>query len=259
MSQNTDMGQEASPSGILSCPNGNRKGSYPTYTIRESARAKHVRLRISSRDGSLTIVVPKGFDHRELPGVIEQKRRWIERVQQQVAEQCQSIELEGSDGLPTVVNLRAISEEWRVEYRELRGREVAPERTLIVYGEIENMAGCKQAVCRWLHDKARLHLVSWLAGLSARHNLVVARVAVRSQRTRWGSCSQRNGINLNQKLLFLPPLMAEQVMLHELCHTVHHDHSQRFWGLLRSFSPDTTSLEVELRAAWRYVPAWADR
>jgi hypothetical protein len=131
--------------------------------------------------------------------------------------------------------------------------------TLLIHGAVENTDACSYTLSRWLQRKARAHLIPWLTHLSARHNLPIARVAVKSQRTRWGSCSERDGINLNQKLLFLPPPMVEQVMLHELCHTAHHNHSEQFWLFLQSLSPGCTSLEAELKTAWRYVPSWLDR
>ncbi len=229
------------------------------YTVLESPRAKHVRLRISMRDGSLTIVVPRRFNRREIPDVVAGKRPWIDRVRRRVAEQRRAAGADDGDGLPALIRLPAIGEEWRVDYRNGdRSTEPPPDWTLVVHGTTDDDAACKRAITNWLQRKARAALLPWLDDLASRHNLRVARVAVRSQRTRWGSCSERNGINLNQKLLFLPPPMVEQVMLHELCHTVHHNHSHDFWRLLRSLSADCDKLETQLRSAWRYVPAWID-
>ena len=229
------------------------------YTIKESARAKHVRLLVSTRDGSVTVVIPKGFDRREIPEVLEHKRRWIERIRRKVAEHHAAADPDESGDLPALIRLRAIDEEWRVEYRTVRP-PAAPDRfALVIDGVIENADACRYTLSRWLRNKAGAHLRPWLTDLSARNDLPISRVAVRSQRTRWGSCSARSCVNLNQKLLFLPPPMVEQVMLHELCHTVHHNHSGNFWRLLESLSPNCRLLEAELRTAWRYVPAWLDR
>jgi len=82
-------------------------------------------------------------------------------------------------------------------------------------------------------------------------------VLVRSQRSRWGSCSRRRAISLNQKLLFVPPPLVRYVFLHELCHTVHFDHSPAFWAFLAQREPRWKALDEELDMAWRYVPLWA--
>jgi len=84
------------------------------------------------------------------------------------------------------------------------------------------------------------------------------RVLVKSQRTRWGSCSRRKTISLNLKLLFIPQDLAQYVLIHELCHTVHLNHSQKFWALLTRHEPDCKNKEKELRSAGRFVPAWID-
>jgi hypothetical protein len=230
------------------------------YTIRESARAKHIRLLVSVRDGGLTVVVPKGFDRRRIPKVLRERRPWIERAQKRIAEQRRRSGSEVGDGLPVSVNLRAIGEEWHIEYRARSETEDSGgsdgRRTLCVRGAVEDKAGCKRALRRWVHAQARRHLVPRVLELSRRHRLPIARVTVRSQRTRWGSCSERNSISLNEKLVFLPPRLVSQLMVHELCHTVHHNHSKEFWALVEALSPGCRELERELRTAWRYVPAW---
>jgi predicted metal-dependent hydrolase len=81
-------------------------------------------------------------------------------------------------------------------------------------------------------------------------------VAVRAQRSRWGSCSSQGDISLNYQVLFLPPELARHVLLHELCHTVRLDHSPRFWRTVERFEPELPRLRAEMRRAWSHVPAW---
>jgi len=230
------------------------------YTVRESARAKHVRLLVSVRDGGLTVVVPKGFDRRRIPKVVRERRPWIERAQRRIVEQRRRSGSEVGDGLPVSVDLRAIGEEWHIEYcARSEAKDFGSSdgrRTLCVRGAIGDKAGCKRALRRWVHGQARRHLVPRVQELSQRHRLPIARVTVRSQRTRWGSCSERNSISLNEKLIFLPPRLVSQLMVHELCHTVYHNHSKEFWALVEALSPRCRELEGELRTAWSYVPAW---
>ena len=86
----------------------------------------------------------------------------------------------------------------------------------------------------------------------------VGKVLVKSQRTRWASCSGRGNVSLNLKLLFVPAPLVRYVFIHELCHLVHPNHSRDFWGLVASHEPDYRKPDRELRQAWRYVPAWLD-
>jgi hypothetical protein len=64
-------------------------------------------------------------------------------------------------------------------------------------------------------------------------------------------------VSVNRNLLFLPPELAEHVLLHELCHLREMNHSPRFWRLLEALDAETGKRKVELRSAWKYVPSWA--
>jgi predicted metal-dependent hydrolase len=93
---------------------GAGEAASPGYAIEESDRAKHVRLRVSVRDGSLIVVIPKGFDRRRIPEVLREKRRWIERARKRVAEQRQQPDSDRTDGLPVLIRLRAVDDEWQI-------------------------------------------------------------------------------------------------------------------------------------------------
>ncbi|HXV97711.1 MAG TPA: M48 family metallopeptidase, partial [Anaerolineae bacterium] len=99
-------------------------------------------------------------------------------------------------------------------------------------------------------------LVSWLTEMSRIENLPFKRAAIRGQKSRWGSCSSTGTISLNYKLLFLPVSLVRYVLIHELCHTRYLNHSKKFWSLVKQKEPAYKAAQIELRAAWRYVPGW---
>lgn len=71
-----------------------------------------------------------------------------------------------------------------------------------------------------------------------RHGVKFSRVAVRDQRTRWGSCSAAGTISLNWRLIMTPPETSDYIIIHELMHTEEMNHSHRFWRLVREACPD---------------------
>ncbi len=85
------------------------------------------------------------------------------------------------------------------------------------------------------------------------------RLAVRRQRTRWGSCSTRGTISLNCCLMFQRPEVVRYLLIHELAHVRHMNHSARFWDLVARYCPDCRPLDRELLDGWRRVPSWVFR
>jgi hypothetical protein len=87
-----------------------------------------------------------------------------------------------------------------------------------------------------LRREAKSYLPQRLFELSSRYGLVFNNLYIKNVKTLWGSCSSRNNINLNIHLMRLPDHLIDYVLLHELCHTIHKDHSPRFWRHLEQMT-----------------------
>lgn len=83
-----------------------------------------------------------------------------------------------------------------------------------------------------LRKLAKAWLPARLQLLASHYGFTYGRVAIKNNRTNWGSCSARNNINLNLHLMRLPEHLRDYVILHELCHLRHHDHGENFHRLL---------------------------
>ncbi len=94
---------------------------------------------------------------------------------------------------------------------------------------------------------ARKILVQRLDELANKHGLKYNRVFVRNQKTRWGSCSSKNNISLNAKLVKLPEKLMDYIILHELVHTRVKNHGKKFYAELGRFVADQKSLDSELK------------
>lgn len=90
----------------------------------------------------------------------------------------------------------------------------------------------RQAIKAALRHRAKQILPQRLAQLAAQHSLKYTSANVRDSHSRWGSCSTRGSISLSIYLVLLPIELIDYVLRHELCHTVHMNHSQQFWALL---------------------------
>lgn len=109
---------------------------------------------------------------------------------------------------------------------------------------------------QWLRQKAWLYLPEHLAEVSKEHNLSFSDLSIRAQKSRWGSCNSHKKISLNAKLLFLPRHLVEYVIIHELCHTKHLNHSPKFWNLVEHHLPHYRKSEHEIKHEKHFIPEW---
>jgi len=243
----------------------------PDYTVRESKKAKHVGIKLSVREG-MVIVVPYGYNQKKIPSVLKKKQQWITKNYKKIEKERELILCETPDNLsnelPNHISLRAISEEWDVEYRPTTAKYIkikescnSEVNSLIIYGPVKDKLKCRKILQNWLNKKARNHLIPWLDDMSIELGLQVSDITIRNQSGRWGSCSSKRHININQKLLFLPEELVSYIFIHELCHIKHMNHSKSFWSLIKQFEPDYKEYERQTKAdGWhRYIPLWSEK
>ncbi|MCC6532035.1 MAG: M48 family metallopeptidase [Burkholderiales bacterium] len=230
------------------------------YTVRVSPRARYVRLYVSPHKG-LEIVVPRGFNCKHLPAVLSQKSAWIERALERVRPQRERLLAPMPWRLPEHIHFPAVDAAW-----EVRARWTGAKRLSInfhrpgqveIQGPVDDPALGRHLLGRFLLVQAENHLPRLLTALSHDTQLSYNRVSIRRQRSRWGSCSAHSAISLNAALLFLPHHLARYVLVHELCHTVHLNHSRNFWALVARHCPQYRAAEREMRTARDFVPRWA--
>ncbi|RKZ37991.1 MAG: hypothetical protein DRQ37_00510 [Gammaproteobacteria bacterium] len=106
----------------------------------------------------------------------------------------------------------------------------------------------------WYQDEARRELPQRLRRIAVLLSVSPAGISVRNQRTRWGSCSAGGRISLNWRLLMLPARLADYVIVHELCHLRHLNHSAAFWNTVAAAIPDHRQRRGELRALEGALP-----
>jgi predicted metal-dependent hydrolase len=234
----------------------------PEYNVRHSAKARNIRLKVTPEDG-LIVVVPRGYDEERIPAILQRKKAWIADAMDRAAQTRRFLEPKPSTYLPERLNLEAVSESWAVTYCSNGMRSGIALRA--AKGTITLTAARKitrDAVIRKLNDWLRLRVRDSLfplaRSLAEKHRLPLRRLLVKSQRTRWASCSARKNLALNTKLLFLPPDLVRYVLIHELCHLREMSHSRQFWLHVQSTCPDYRVLDSRLRDAWKMLPSWLD-
>lgn len=109
----------------------------------------------------------------------------------------------------------------------------------------------KSKYTRWDYKKhkeaARVLVHARVAHLNTFYGFKVGRISIRDTKTRWGSCSKKGNLNFSYKILFLPPHMADYIVVHELCHLGEFNHSENFWNLVAKMVPEHKAIRKELK------------
>lgn len=232
---------------------------FPEYTVRQSEKTKHIRLKVTPKDG-LCVVLPAGVDRKIIPGLLKRKKAWISDALQRARETRRFLEPRPAMHLPNVLRLVALGETLQITYchqdRSPGIRLRIDKGDMIISGSKLERVAVIRKIKEWLRMRVRDNLFPIAQKQADIHHLHVRRMMVKSQRTRWASCSAQKNLALNTKLLFLSPELVRYVLVHELSHTVQMNHSKEFWQLLASFEPRYRFLDQALRGAWKTVPQW---
>ncbi len=98
-----------------------------------------------------------------------------------------------------------------------------------------------------LRLEAKYHLPEWLEEIAQKHRFTYNHIYIKNLKSRWGSCSCQNNINLNLHLMRLPHDLIQYVLCHELVHTIHKNHGNDFWSCLLSIEPDAKGKQKKIR------------
>lgn len=230
------------------------------YTIRRSKRAKRIGLRIVP-DRGLELVLPIGVSEAKGLAFLQAQEDWVKKYQHWIEPKAQLSDLEKFK-LPTELFLQAIHQVIPIRYLRNTNHSKASVNlrlqagTLFVYGNCRDFQPCLAPMRRFLMELAYQYFSPQLLAFSDEMRLPYQTVTFRGQRTRWGSCSSEAKISLNYKLLFLPKELVDYVMIHELSHLKHMDHSVAFWDLVQSYCPNYRILKKQLKEANASIPVW---
>ena len=207
-------------------------------------RARHYILRLRE-NGLVRVTVPWSGTRAEAEQFLLERRDWIARQRHR---QHQGTGREhGPWRAGSRVAFRGVEEPLEVTPAGGRFRVSVGGETLIV-PPLE-AANLRARVEGHLRRLASRELPARLGELARAHGFAVAGVSIRNQRTRWGSCSPSGRISLNWRLIQVPPAVRDYVLLHELTHLRHLNHSARFWRELARLCPHHAEARRWLRSA----------
>ncbi len=248
------------------------------YSIRVSKRAKYMRLTVSLEKG-VVVVVPTSMSQRAMVKLasefVSSKQLWLTETINKLQQRKQSSPTIEMCQLPETITLKAIEQVFFVNYQSVTTDEghsnadgsspaakasITLQQTNTYELEISGDLSDKKKVFALLEaffkSYARHYLEQRLTQFSQEFNLPYNRLTVRAQKTRWGSCSSKKNINLNYRLLFIDKELLDYILLHELVHTIHMNHSRLFWEYLESIMEDACNRDKQVNQITKELPCW---
>jgi predicted metal-dependent hydrolase len=207
------------------------------YRVRRSSRARHPRIVVDA-DG-VEVVVPRRMALRHVQPLVDEKRRWIERTLRRYRQAVEAMPAPRLDDGGSVPYLgRELELRVRVECGRVRDHVARRGDVLYVKLGQPGEDAVREALERWYRRRARVEVTARLDAAVRRAGTGYSRLTIRSQRTRWASCSSGGAMSFNWRLLLAPEPILDYVVEHEVAHLEVLDHSPRFWALLGSRCPE---------------------
>jgi len=178
------------------------------YEIRVSTRAKRLTLTVHP-DGRVVATKPKRISQKAVEAFLAKHWEWIERAK----------------------------ETFQKRAAKKRTDQIAlprPRKSSLAYKEARK--------------EARVLVTERLKHFNELYDFTYGTISIRDQKTRWGSCSAKGNLSFNYRIVYLPKEIQDYIVVHELCHTKEHNHSERFWAQVGRTIPEHVSLRKALRS-----------
>ena len=207
-----------------------------TYTLIQAVR-RDVLFQALPEAG-IRVYAPKYMSLREIDRMVRERAEELTRMQREVDQRLEAHRrahrlTDGSailiEGRPHILRLRQ---------GQRRTGRISEGEYILTLPDPEDDEAVRAAIRSTLSTMALKRIRERLDHYIPRVGRAPGRIAIRDQKSRWGSCSQKGNVNFNWKLIMAPPQALDYVVVHELCHLYEFNHSPRFWQLVERQLPD---------------------
>ena len=230
------------------------------YVFKRVPRRRHVHI-LTNDEGTIEVRAPWRFSLRGAREVLRENAEWVLQALDTVRERlAQRPRLVTGTRLPLLdgslrLDIRPQAQIDMFECaRPWRGRAERWGTTLRIRAASLDESELRTLIERWYRREAATYLTGRVEHYSMELGVRPSKVAVRGQRSRWGSCSGKGTVSLNWRLMMVPSALADYVVIHEMCHLRHMNHSPQFWTMVAGVVPDYRQRRRSLNALQGHLP-----
>ena len=213
------------------------------YTIQKSVKRRKLTITIE-RDRKVVVHAPEGLSDEKIRQVVESKRRWIHEKTGH-SQKYQTLPHPPGKELVSGESALYLGRQYRIEVVKngLAGIQFS-HRFLIPASQGKK----RQEVLReWYINRAKEKIVQQVKLHARRLGVDIAGVKIVDSRYRWGSCTLKNNVNFNWRLIKAPMFVIDYVIVHELSHLIEANHTPRFWNIVSAQTPTMDKAKVWLK------------
>ena len=204
-------------------------GDIGVVFLRRSSRARRYLLRV--KDGRVYATMPMRGSEREMISFVNEQR--VRLLQLLENAPCRPLLDENAELKAQTFSLRIVRTSLNNIYTILKDgvfQISCPQEMDFSCERIQKLLW--KIIENSLRHEAKRVLPERIKHLAEEHDFSYAQIKINNSRTHWGSCTGQKNINLSLSVMLLPEHLSDYILLHELCHTVEMNHSERFWSLM---------------------------
>lgn len=206
-----------------------------SYQLKRSGRRRSIGIIVDPRRGVI-VAAPRWVGQAQIDQVLKDKQAWIEEKIALFASQPALKEKTFQDG----ETLAYLGKEYplRHEPELIKGVHLRLDKIAVSPGSRADLRSLKKIVRSWYYAEAGKVLAERIAVYAPKLAVNPRKVAVKEHRRQWGSCTRKGSLNFNWKLIMAPIEIVDYVVVHELSHLRHLNHSREFWRTVEAIVPD---------------------
>ena len=204
------------------------------FTIRKNPRSRRVSIRID-QNCNILVTAPKRMPNFLIDRFVEQKDEWIKQTinkmnqKRNMFDSVKNIMIFGNNYNKQIVS--------SIEHPI--GVSINNESLLInSVSKKHDNSSAQQQINKFLKKTSKKYILPRTDELAKKMNVSFKRISIKEQKSRWGSCSSQQNLNFNWRLVHHVPKIIDYVIIHELSHIVHLDHSKHFWEHVKKYDPE---------------------
>ena len=203
------------------------------YTIKRSPNRKKLTITVE-RDRSVVVHAPESTPEETIRQVVKSKRQWIYEKTKHAQKYDKKSHPPGKE-LVNGESALYLGREYQIEIISTDSTEIRFEQRFLIPASLVDE---RRGILRnWYINRAKERILPKVKSLAVTLGVEFANAKIVDNRFRWGSCTPKDNVNLNWRLIKAPMFVVDYVIVHELAHLIEANHTPRFWNVVRTHAP----------------------